>query len=99
MTCSRLFMTAFVVMITFAPGMSAAQVERQSLKDLARRNGGKAALVLDADMPQPTLQSMCDGAQQIVQGRVTKTEPRLSKDEASIATYVTVAPSRSLKGG
>ena len=75
-----------------------AQYERQSLRDIARTRGGKAKLLIHADMPFGSLPRVVEVADLIVRGRVVKAEPRLSKDEEYVLTYFTLAPTEFLKG-
>lgn len=62
----------------------------QSLRDLARENNGKIVVVSDAMMPPADVALLTNSADVIVQGRVTRTEPRLNKDETIVFTYVTL---------
>jgi len=61
-----------------------------TLRELARMQGGKGSLMSDVQMPFATLDVLTEGADVIVQGRIVKVEPRLSKDEMVVWTFVTL---------
>jgi hypothetical protein len=87
-----------VAMIQGLGEVGLAQGEPQSLRDSARRNGGRANLRIHANMPFGSLPRVVEVADLIVRGRVLKAEPRLSKDEDYVLTYFTLAPTEFLKG-
>ena len=87
-----------LAMIQGLGGVALAQYQRQSLRDIARRHGGKASTISFANMPFGSLHRVIEVAEIIVLGRVLKAEPRLSKDEDYVLTYFTLAPTEFLKG-
>lgn len=100
MAPNRLFAVAVisVAMIQELGEVGLAQHEPQSLRDIARSHGGKANLNIHVDMPFGSLPRVVEVADVIVQGRVLKAEPRLTKDEDFVLTYFTLAPTEFLKG-
>ena len=50
------------------------------------------------NMPFAPLSRVTEVAEVIVRGQVTKTETRLSQDEESVSTYVTLTPKEFFKG-
>jgi hypothetical protein len=71
----------------------------RSLRDMARDNDGKAVVVADFTMPPPPVELLTNSADVIVQGRVTRIEPRLNEDESIVFTHITLRSDvRFLKG-
>ena len=66
--------------------------QQESLRDLARQNGGKAGVVANAQMPPADVALLTNSADVIVQGRVTRIEPRLNKDETIVFTFISLRP-------
>jgi hypothetical protein len=71
---------------------------QQSLKEIARANGGKASARLQVNTPFGSLRTVTEDASAVVFGRITALQPRLSKDEDFVATYVSLAPLQIWKG-
>jgi hypothetical protein len=86
-------LAAFVMMlIAFAPQ------ERDSLLNQARRNGGKASVMIDVNSPIPDLTILATEAALIVRGSITAVRTRLSDDEQLVVTEYDITPIRFYKG-
>lgn len=62
---------------------------QETLRDAVRKNGSTGALVLIEYAPLE-LSDLAKGAHLIIRGRIVGEKPRLSKDEQSVVTDVTV---------
>jgi hypothetical protein len=76
---------------------STAQEPQDSLKDLARRNGGTIASKVDVGSPATPLRELTQMADVIIRGRLTSMVTRLSDDESTVFRDFTVTVSSILK--
>jgi hypothetical protein len=78
-------------------GVELQLVTSDSLKELARANGGKAVSGLDVELPVGSLHVLATGAEVIVHGRIQTIESRLTKDERFVLTYFSLSPQHVFK--
>jgi hypothetical protein len=90
--------TLFILLAVLAAAFtSAAQEPLESLKDLARRNGGTIDSMIDAESPLMSLRDLTKTADLIIRGRLTTMTTRLSDDESTVFRDFTVTPMVILK--
>jgi hypothetical protein len=87
----------FLVALTLVPLPAGSSEQSGSLKDEARRQGGKVSDYLQVQMPYAPLSEVVSAADLIVRARITKRESALTQDERSVRTYFTFNPSRIFK--
>jgi hypothetical protein len=73
--------------------------QQESLTDVARRNGGRASLIVNGDWPFFPLQDLASKADLIVQARIESATGQLTKDETLVRTAFAFQPLRILKVG
>jgi hypothetical protein len=90
--------TGLLVVLTLVP-LPAGSTEQSgdSLKDAARRQGGKVSDYLQVEMPAAPLSEVVSAADVILRARITSKESRLTQDERFVRTYFTFNPSRIFK--
>jgi hypothetical protein len=86
--------TCFIALFAFvlAAFTVGAQEPLDSLKDLARRSGGRANSKIDGESPSMSLRELVLTADLIIRGRLTSMTVRLSDDEATVFRDFSVAP-------
>jgi hypothetical protein len=89
--------TGLLVALTLVPLGAGWSEQSGSLKDEARRQGGKVSDYLQVEMPSAPLSDVVSAADVILRARITKKESRLTQDEQSVRTYFTFNPSRIFK--
>jgi hypothetical protein len=89
--------TGFVVAITLLPMPAGSSEQSGSLKNEARRQGGKVSDYLQVEMPAAPLSEVVSAADVILRARITSKESRLTQDELSVRTYFAFNPSRIFK--
>jgi hypothetical protein len=92
-----LFARVGVVALTLAPPLAGSPDQSGSLKDEARRQGGKVSDFLQVEMPAAPLSEVVSAADVILRARITSKESRLTQDELVVCTYFTFHPSRIFK--
>ena len=97
MRCILLARTAFLVAVTLVPLPAGSTEQTDTLKDQARRKGGKVSDYLQVEMPHAPLSDVVSAADLIVRARITNKESRLTEDERFVRTYFTFNPSRIFK--
>jgi len=68
-----------------------------SIKDEARRQGGKVSDYLQVEMPFASLSQVVSAADVILRARIMSKESRLTQDERFVRTYFAFNPSRIFK--
>jgi hypothetical protein len=81
-----------------APVAAVTSGQALTLKEMARANGGKASTRVTVNEPFGSWQILTASSGIIVHGQVASVEPRLTKNEDNILTYVSLAPLELLKG-
>lgn len=76
---------------------SAAQEPLDSLKDVARRNGGTTSSKIIGESPLMSLRELVQTADLIIRGRLTTMTTRLSDDESTVFRDFTLTPIAILK--
>ena len=71
--------------------------QQESLRDVARRNGGRGSFIHDADPPFFSLEDLASKADVIVHGRIESATGQLSKDETWVRTAFAFQPLRIMK--
>ena len=89
--------TGLLVAITLVPLPAGSSEQSGSLKDEARRQGGKVSDYLKVEMPSAPLSEVASAADLILRARITSKESRLTEDERSVRTYFTFNPLRFFK--
>jgi hypothetical protein len=89
--------TGLLVALTLVPLPAGSSEQSGSLKDQARRKGGKASDYLEVEMPYAPLSQVVSAADLIVRARITDRESRLTQDERFVQTNFTFNPSRIFK--
>ena len=85
--------TLSILIAVIAAGFtSAAQEPLDSLKDVARRNGGTISSKIDGEFPLMSLRELAQAADLIIRGRLTTMTMHLSDDESTIFRDFTVTP-------
>jgi hypothetical protein len=79
------------IVLTLGVSVSAAQV---NLKDLARRNGGRAVLMADPNLPLTTMPDLVSQSDTIVHARIVRAVSKLTPDETRVVTEYELAPLR-----
>jgi hypothetical protein len=69
--------------------------QQESLRDVARRSGGRASFIVDVDWPFFSLQDLASKADVIVQGRIESATGQLTKDETWVRTAFAFQPCAS----
>jgi hypothetical protein len=72
--------------------------QKLTLKEIARVNGGRASTRINVNVPFASWETLADSAELIVRGQIASVQPRLTRDDDNILTYVSVAPLEFLKG-
>ena len=60
--------------------------QQESLRDVARRNGGRASAIVNGDWPFFSLQDLASKADVIVHARIESATGQLTKDETGVRT-------------
>jgi hypothetical protein len=89
--------TGLLVALTLVPLAAGGSEQSGSLKDEARRQGGKVSDYLQVEMPAAPLSEVVGAADVILRARITSKESRLTQDELSVRTYFAFNPSRIFK--
>jgi hypothetical protein len=89
--------TGLLVALTLVPLAAGGSEQSGSLKDEARRQGGKVSDYLQVEMPAAPLSEVVSAADVILRARITSKESRLTQDELSVRTYFAFSPSRIFK--
>jgi hypothetical protein len=89
--------TGFVVALMLFAKPAGSFEQSDSLKDEARRQGGKVSDYFHVEMPSAPLSEVVGAADVIVRARITNRESRLTRDERFVRTYFTFKPSRIFK--
>lgn len=97
MRCILLARTVFPVAVTLVPLPAGSCEQTDTLKDQARRKGGKVSDYLQVEMPYAPLSDVVSAADLIVRARITNRESRLTQDERFVETNFTFDPSRIFK--
>ena len=79
------------IVLTLGVSVSAAQV---SLKELARRNGGRAVMMADPSLPLTTMPELVSQSDTIVHARIVRAASKLTPDETRVVTEYELAPLR-----
>jgi hypothetical protein len=88
--------TGLLVALTLVPLPSSSE-QSDSLKDVARRHGGKVFDYLQVCGPYASLSAVVSAADVIVRARITNKESGLTPDERFVRTYFTFKPLRIFK--
>lgn len=89
--------TGLLVVLTLVPLAAASSNQSGSLKDEARRQGGKVSDYLQVEMTAAPLSEVVGAADVILRARITNKESRLTQDELSVSTYFAFNPARIFK--
>jgi len=89
--------TGLLVVLTLVPLAAGSSEQSGSLKDEARRQGGKVSDYLQVEMTAGPLSEVVGAADVILRARITNKESRLTQDERSVSTYFAFNPSRIFK--
>jgi hypothetical protein len=91
--------TSFIALFAFvlAAFTVGAQEPLDSLKDLARRSGGRATSKIDGESPSMSLRELVLTADLIIRGRLTSTTVRLPDDESTVFRDFSVTPISTIK--
>jgi hypothetical protein len=87
-----------VLLVCLAIAAPAVLGQKLTLKEIARVNGGKASTRISANVPFGSWERVADTAELIIRGQITSVQPRLTRDDDNILTYVSLAPLEFLKG-
>ena len=79
------------IVLTLGVSASAAQV---NLKELARRNGGRAVVISDAMLPVTSVAELVSQSDTIVHARIMHAVSKLTPDETRVVTAYELAPLR-----
>jgi hypothetical protein len=69
-----------------------------TFKELARVNGGRATMRVTVNASFGSWQQVVAMSEVIVHGQIASLQPRLTKDDNNVLTYVSLAPLEFLKG-
>jgi len=89
--------TGLLVALTLVSLAADSSEQSASLKDEARRQGGKVSDYLQVEMTAAPLPEVVGAADVILRARITNKESRLTQDERSVSTYFAFNPSRIFK--
>ena len=90
-------LSGVLLAVVLAAFTSAAQEPLDSLKDVARRNGGTTSSKIHGESPLMSLRELAQTADLIIRGRLTTMTTRLSDDESTVFRDFTVAPISVIK--
>ena len=85
------------LLLALVPLAAGGSEQSNSLKDAARRQGGKVSDYLQVEMPFASLSQVVSAADVILRARITSKESRLTQDEQFVRTYFAFNPSRIFK--
>lgn len=97
MRSTLLARTGLLVALALVPLPVGSSEQSDSLKDEARRQGGKVFDYLEVEMPYAPLSAVVSAADLIVRARITNRESRLTPDERFVQANFTFNPSRIFK--
>jgi len=89
--------TGLLVALTLVPLAAGSSEQSGSIKDEARRQGGKVSDYLQVEMPFASLSQVVSAADVILRARIMSKESRLTQDERFVRTYFAFNPSRIFK--
>jgi hypothetical protein len=81
---------SFLIVVLVTAFAVAAQEAVESLKDIARRNGGVASSKIDGESPSMSIRDLAQQSDLIVRGRLERITTRLSDDESTVFRDFTV---------